>query len=200
MKKLTERDKTLAMLMPALTILLVFGLFFVRGKAGELKRANDVLAKAKAPNQAEMAAKLGERARVIQETNALQEKLVSLQKKWGYETGFCASGCPRHDRVEKLTNLLNKHHLTSMEDSEAEAGGKDTKVSPSLDSLIQKIGQLSSAQKPQLRRIKFNGRFADVHHALEELATGEMVAIPVGLTMKTTDDPDRREWTLLVWL
>ena len=81
-----------------------------------------------------------------------------------------------------------------------ESGGKDAKVSASLESLIQKIAHLSSAQKPQLRRIRFYGRFVDVHDVLEELAKGPVLAIPVGLSMKSTIHPDLREWTLLVWL
>lgn len=198
MKKLTERDKTLAMILPALVIVMAYGLFFLRGKANELKRTNDALAKAKAPSLAETAAKRVEAVKLTEETQVLQAKLAAVQKKWGYETVFCAMGTQRHDRVEKLTNLLKKYHLTSMEDAEAES--KDAKVSVPLESMMQKIAQQAPAQKPQLRRIRFYGRFADVHDALDELAKGPVLAIPVGLGMKTTSSADLREWTLLVWL
>jgi hypothetical protein len=200
MKQLTERDKMLAMLLPTLIILMVYGLFFLRGKVLELRRTQDALAKAKMPSAAEIAFKAAEANKLNKETQAIEAQLAAVQKKWSYETAFCAAGSQRHDRVEKLTHLLNKHHLTSMEDAEADSGGKDVKVSVPLESLIQKIAHLSSAQKPQLRRIRFYGRFVDVHDVLEELAKGSVLAVPVGLSMKTTVHPDLREWTLLVWL
>jgi hypothetical protein len=200
--KLSNRDKLLAMLLPTLIILLGYGLFFLRGKVTERNRLEKALAdaSAKAPKEAQFVQQYMEFARVKKETHAIQEQVQALQKKWHYETTFCAGGSVRHDRVEKFTNLLNKHHLTSLEDAAVESGGKDARMSPALESMMKKIAQLSREQKPQMRRIRFHGRYAEVQQALDELATGEVLAIPVGLTMKTTSDPSRREWTLLVWL
>ncbi len=200
MKKLTERDKKLAMILPTLIILFGYGLFFLRGKAMELRRTNDAIAKATPPGPNEIAAKRNEAVKLMMQTQEMQTKLAAVQKKWSYETTFCAAGTQRHDRVERLTSLLNKHHLTSMEDAEAEGSGKDAKVSPALESMMKKIAQLSESQRPQLRRIRFFGRFADVHDALDELAKGPVLAVPVGLSMKSNDHSERREWTLLVWL
>ena len=56
-------------------------------------------------------------------------------------------------------------------------------------------------QKPQLRHLHFQGNYLDVKSVLQELAQGELLAIPVGLTMKQMkNSDDRREWTLLVWI
>ncbi len=200
--KLNERDKILAILLPAIIVVAVYGVFFLRGKLADRTRAAKSLADARmtAPSHAQLAGQRMELSKLRKETDQLDGKLKLLQKKWSHETAFCVPGSQRHDRVEKLTNLLNKHHLSSLEDTEVESGGRDSKVNASLESVVQKMAQLSSAQKPQLRRIRFHGRFLDVHRALDELATGQVLAIPVGLTMKTTSDPDRREWTLLVWL
>jgi hypothetical protein len=200
--KLTERDKLLAMFVPAIIVVAVYGLFFLRGKIAERTRVEKSLAdvRAKAPSHAQIAEKRSERVKLMQETEAINGKLKALQQRWTYETEFCVTGARRHDRVEKLTNLLTKHDLTSMEDTEVESSNKDAKANAALESVVQKIAQMSSTQKPQLRRIRFHGRFESVQRALDELTTGQVLAIPVGLTMKRTDDPDRREWTLLVWL
>jgi hypothetical protein len=201
MKQLTERDKTLAMLLPAFAILLGYGLFVLRGKAGDVKRTNDALAKAKAPSAAEIGFQRAEAAQAMQETQGIEAKLAALQKKWSYETAFCAAGTQSHDRVEKLTSLLKKHRLTPLENAEGDSANKDTKVSASLESMLKKIADQSAGQKPQLRRIRFYGRFVDVHDALEELAQGPVLAIPVGLSMKqASSESNLREWTLLVWL
>ena len=200
MKPLSERDRVLAMILPALIIGLGYGFFVLRGKVTELTRTQAALAKSKPPSAAEFAVKHAEFAKATAETHLLEAKLAAVQKKWSYETAFCAAGCERLNRVEKLTNLLNKYRLTLLEDAGADSGAKDAKSSPTLDSLMKKIANLSDAQKPHLRRIRLYGRFVDVHDALEELAKGPVLAIPVGLSMKTTKHADLREWTLLVWL
>lgn len=201
MKQLSERDKMLAMILPALVIGLVYGFFVLRGKVTELTRAQATLAKSKPPSAAEIAVKRGEVAKAAAEMQTLEAKLAVVQKKWGYETAFCAAGTQRLERVEKLTNLMNKYHLTSLEDSAGDTGSaKDGRASPALESMMKKIAHLSDTQKPHLRRIRFIGRFVDVHDALEELAKGPVLAIPVGLSMKTTKHAELREWTLLVWL
>lgn len=200
--KLNDRDKFLAMLLPAIIIVAAYGLFFLRGQITERIRVEKSLADARsrAPTHAQIAAQRMEMSKLRQEAKAVDAKLKQLQNQWKYETAFCTAGAHRHDRIEKLTNLFNKYGLSSIEDGEAETSGKDTKLNASLESILVKITQISSTQKPQLRRIKFHGRFTDVHRVLDELATGEVLAIPVNLTMKTTPDTNRREWTLLVWV
>jgi hypothetical protein len=200
--KLSERDRRLALLLPSIAVLAVYGVFFARGKLTEWSRAAKTLeeTRAKAPRPEELASQQRQLINATQETSNAEAKLHEAQQKWRYGTAFCATGSERNARIEKLTSLLNNHDLRPMEDAEVDAGVKDTKLSASAESLAKTITQLSPAQKPQMRRIRFHGRYLDVLHALEALTQGEALAIPVGLTMKTTSDPERRDWVLLVWI
>jgi hypothetical protein len=200
--KMTQRDQNLAVILPSMLVILVYGMFFFRDKVADCKRAAKGLAdaEAKAPGAEQIAGQQRLLFMANQELHAAQTKLEEMQRQWRYATCFCGTGSLRNERVRKLTNLLNKNGLQPMEDDEADGGAKDTKSSSCADSLAKTITRLAPAQKPQLRRIRFNGRYAEVLQVLQELANGDVLAVPVGLTMKTTPDPVRREWTLLVWI
>jgi hypothetical protein len=200
--KLSDRDKRLALVLPAIVVLAVYGVFFARSKLTECSRAAKTLAetRAKAPRPEELAAQQRLLLMATGETNRAQANLDDVQRRWLYALAFCGAGSQRNARIERLTSLLNSHDLRPLEDAEVDAGVKDTKLTACAESLAKTITQLAPAQKPQLRRIRFHGRYGDVLHALEELTQGETLAIPVGLTMKTTSDPERRDWVLLVWI
>jgi hypothetical protein len=198
----SKRDKLLALLLPAILVLGVYELFFARSKIAECSQAAKTLEKtqATAPRPEEILAKERQLGKTTHEAGETQIKLEAAQQKWLCAVAFCATGSQRNERIEKLTSLLNKHDLRPMEDAEVDAGLKETKLSASTESLAKTIERLSPAQRPQLRRVRFHGRYADVLLALEELSQGETLALPVGLTMKTSDDPERRDWILFVWI
>jgi hypothetical protein len=198
----SKRDKLLALLLPATMIVAVYVLFFARGKMAECSKAalNLEKTRAKEPRPEEILAKQRQLDKATQGVEEAQVKLEAAQQKWLCAVAFCSTDSQRNERIEKFTRLLNKHDLRPMEDAEVDAGFKGANLSVAVESLAKTIAYLSPAQKPQLRRVRFHGRYADVLLALEELSQGETWALPVGLTMKTSDDPERRDWVLLVWI
>ena len=102
--------------------------------------------------------------------------------------------------MERLDNLLARRKLRLVEDAEAD-GSKDAKVTAALEGLSQQMATLSAQPKPQLRKIHVIGGYLDVLAALEDLSSSEVLAIPVGLTMKEAPvNATVHEWILLVWI
>ena len=202
---MTQRDKVLALLLPALVVVAGYGWFFSTPKMVELTRARKSRedAIAKAPGVKKEVAQT--RVRVMQLTVELQQ--LEARKKtillaWESATGKCPVQQQRNERIEQLTGLLKRRGLSLVDDGEADAG-KDGKLNPGLEALVKQMSETSPQHKPQLRRIHLKGRYLDLLGALEELAASkEVLAIPVGVSLKedATLDNAVREWLLLVWI
>lgn len=201
--KLTERDKVLVLVVPAFMVAAAYGWLVMPGKRDELKRAETSLerARAAAPSASQLFAEQAALTGLSAQIDRQQKELLATRERWHAAVGRCADPARRNERIQKLTGLLARCELSFVEDTETPDGGKDHKLSPALEGLTQQIAKLSGNQKPQLRRVRFLGRYLDVHKALGELNRGEVLAIPVGLTMKEAPPAtDRQEWTLLVWI
>ena len=196
-----DRDKVLMLILPSLVVILGYGFFFLRGKveASNSLAEGLVKAEAEAPSPARLADARQQKAGLQKEIAGLQSDIATLHKKWQNEAGCCARASRRNERVAKLTGLLSRFQMNILEDAEADPA-KDGKLSTSLDWMGQHLAQMSDNQKPQLRCIRFQGRYADVQRALTEMSQGEVLAIPLALSMKTIEDAQRREWTMLVWI
>ena len=198
---LSDRDRKLVWVLPALVVVVGYCLFFLKGKLAELDKITRAV---EAAQQAAPAVELvQEQQRILEQlAKDLRNTKIQIEEcKARCRTliGGCASAERRNERMDRLTQLLKKHDLDLAEDREADAG-KEGKLAPALEKLTERIAELSSSHKPQLRVLRFHGRYADVRQTLQVLGDGDVLAIPVGLTMKTTADPQRREWTLLVWI
>lgn len=199
--KLSERDKLLALLLPAVVIALGYTLFVLRTKVNEVTRAENALAEArsKAPSRDVILVQNAQLQKVTKENAELKAKLDGLDRQWRYATAFCTGGGNRNERIEKLTALLNKYDLHAVEDAEAESG-KESSVSAAIEKLAQRVTHGATNAKPYVRRIRFQGTYADVHSVLDGLAQNDLLGVPVSLTMKQTDVPARHEWLLLLWI
>ena len=197
---MSNRDKMLALVLPALIVFIGYILFFFRGKLAE---------NGKAAAELEAARAVAPSSEVVQthELKVLElEKLRDEIKKELNENksrcqallAACAASTGRSERVAKLTRLMNKHDLDLLEDRNAEAA-KEGKLSRALEKLSERAADVGGP-RPELRQVRFHGRYRDVHQLLQELSQGDVFAIPVGLTMSTNSDPERREWTMLVWI
>jgi hypothetical protein len=199
--KLSERDKLLAMVLPALLVLIVYGVFLMPRKLTERTMVAKTAAAAResAPRPEQLAERQAALGRLARDNELLRAHVDSLNKSWQVAACNCASPARRNERMEKLSALLKRHGLSFVDDDLAVDTGKE-RLAAFLVPLAQDITQGAANLKPQVRRLRFQGRFHDVLDALEELSRGEILAIPVGLTMKTIPHPDRREWLLLVWI
>ena len=199
--KLSDRDKNLALVLPAIVVLVVYGVFFLRGKLAEQSQAARQLEAARsAAPPPEALEEQGRQVDLLKKLRAdLQTQMHDTKSRWQALVAACTTPVGRNERVARLTRLMSDNKLDLLEDRNADTG-QDVKLSPALERLTERMRELSAGQKPDLRRLRFHGRYSDVHQLLQELSQGDVVAIPVGLTMKTNADRERREWTLLVWI
>jgi hypothetical protein len=201
--KLSQRDKLVVLLLPALVICAVYGWYFFPPKYAAWKAAHNAMADAhnKAPAlQDKVLLTQAKVALANRQLQSLESDKQRAYQAWNQAAAHCTDPGMRNERIEKLNSLLARHGLRVIEDTEAEAG-KDGKVAPAVEGLCKELASMSAQLKPQLRKVRMLGPYLDVVAALDDLATREVVAIPVGLMMKEAHLNDaRREWVLLVWI
>lgn len=201
--KRTTREKVLLVTLPSLLIFMIFGWFFFWPKHRELTRAEMVLqeARARAPGlNAQVTQMQMKLANLAADLERLETQKREAHSEWETFVGCCTDCNSRHNRIEKLNKLLARCKLRVVEETEAD-GGQVSKVAGVVENLGQQVAKLTGKPRPQLRKIKVLGSYLDVLAALEELTTKEVLAIPVGLTMKPlSHDAAVREWVILVWI
>mgnify|MGYP002784988744 CR=1 FL=1 len=219
--KMSARDQLLATLLPGMVVM-TMGVYLCISTLNERHRLEGTLEKARAealrssstpppPSDdakklALAAAKTQDAAKKIEQLESriagMQADMVSLETRvrelqvaWSKSTAFLHAAAERNERIRKLNLLLMRHGVSFIEDSDAET----QTVSPAMTALAQRIEQ-NGAARPRLRVVRCYATFLSMHDALQEIGREEALALPVGLTMKKTEDPDRQEWTLLLWI
>ncbi len=195
------------MILPALILSLGYGVYFLNGyyfgwgRFTEAVRAQKALddALAKAPSAEMLAGVLAKQKAAAGEVQAIERRLESLRNEWKSVTNYSRASAERNERIKALNALMIRHGVSFIEENDVDAG-KDGNISVTLDQLAQRISQGEGSQRPTVRRIRFHATYHDLQDALYELSQGNVLAIPLGLTMKRLDDSQRREWTLLVWI
>jgi len=199
----TTREKLLLTLLPAAVILAGYAWFgSVTGRTKSFLGLQQEITKAEtaAPKPEQLLTQERQLAALAGQINRQGRQQEETRQAWDALVAKCASAELRHERIEKLTGLLKRHNLTLLDDAEADAN-KDARLAPVLETMSKSLSETPKKQKPQLRNLHFQGGYLDVNSILQELARGEVLAIPVGLTMKPVkDSADKREWTLLVWI
>jgi hypothetical protein len=201
--KLSPREKVIVLFLPAVLICAVYGWFFYPARQAAWTRAVDAMrdADAKSPGLKDQVlltqAKLALANRGLQN---LQSDKQRARQAWEQAAAHCTDPLLRNQRIANLNHLLALRGLRVIEDAEA-VSGKDGKVPAAVEGLCQELASMSGQHKPQVRKVRMVGRYLDVLAALDDLATREMVAIPVGLMMKEAPlNYIVREWVLLVWI
>jgi hypothetical protein len=198
-----NRENILLMVAPAVLIVIAYTWWFgVVGKTKMLLQGFQELDRAEkaAPAPEQFREPEMHQARLMRELDKYQKEQAVARQAWDALAAACASAEMRNERIEKLTTLLALHHLALVDDGEADAnkGGSAPKA---LESLGKLLTENAKNLKPQLRHLHFSGNYVDVHALLQDLSRGEIVAVPVGLTMKPgPDGAVKREWTMLVWI
>ena len=199
----STREKLVLTLLPAALIVACYAwLGSVTGKTKLLLGLQQEVAKAEtmAPTPTQLQMQERQLASLTGEINRQMLLQQDSRQAWEALVAKCASAEQRNERIEKLTGLLKRHNLSLLDDAEAD-GGKDGRLSPMLENIGKLLAETPKKQKPQLRHLHFEGNYLNVKSVLQELSQGELLAIPVGLTMKQMkNSEDRREWTLLVWI
>jgi hypothetical protein len=200
---LTARDKFLAMFLPSIMVVAVYGWYWFTPTQAAWTQAVKSLDAARTANPGLKNQVLQAQAQLTVVNRDLQKyegEKKAAHQAWDVAAGRCHDARLRNDRIEKLNGLLAHRNLRLLEDSEADSG-KDGKVVPGLEGLAVQMATLAAAPKPQTRKIRMVGRYLDVVAALEDLTEGDVLAIPIGLSMKEAPlTGGLREWTLIVWI
>jgi hypothetical protein len=206
--KLTNRDKVLVLIVPAIFIVGGYAWWInsAGGKQKEVSRLRDEIDKAiKAAPPAGAIEK--EQARVMELRAGVRqlETALALDKSgWDSFVGQVFNPATRQERVGKLNALLHSFGLTLLGDEPADvaaAAGSASRPSAALEAFGKAIGERSPQFKPTMWRIRLYGRYPNLVRALNRLADGETLCVLIGLTMAEWDiNAPAQEWTLLVWI
>lgn len=201
----TPRDKILAMFLPGLVILTFYGLYYFTSGHSTLVKARSAAAKATQgqPSDAQLTSILLKARDAEEVLDSVRKHHDALQGKWRELTGPWAHSGDPHDRLARLLELLkrNRVHLVNHVPADAAKDSGKASVSPAVAKLAKQIADKGSQRAPQLWRMQLIGTYANVLHSLQELSSGEALAVPVALSMKQPETlGSAREWYILVWI
>jgi hypothetical protein len=202
---MTARDRLLLTLLPGLAIFMIYVAYFFTSRQRPLAKLQaDVEA---AHDKMPTPAKVHERKHALNYAQKQYDETVAAGKK--IRSGIdalampCQSGECRSQRITRLTELLKAKGLQVLAQAPVEAAvrdGKSMKLSPAQERLVK---QLTAEGKPAPQAWQFEivGRFADLTDSLRSLADGELIAIPLAVTMDEVKDASpHHHWSLLVWI
>jgi hypothetical protein len=202
---MTPREQKLVLILPAMGVIAIYGLFWFRPQIAKKASAEReaVAARAKAPLMAEIQAQQAKLQAVQRELNQESQEFAAVDKRWRAAAGKDDRLPSRPQRIERLTEMFAQAGLHVIEAGDVESI-REGKALPALDATARDLAELSENQQPRRWQVRFRGTYADVFATLDKLAAGEIIAVPLGLTMKTikgaAPDTDWREWTLQVWV
>lgn len=181
------RSRLLTALWPALAV--GCGYVFLSGRPQMLKlrkakerHASVVKDAPRAPEVQSLA--LQERA-LREQVQALEQRVAALETA---DRGEATGALAEVVQVEDLSELLRRHGLILLRSSMV---AEPTRVvGPRRRTIVE--------SPSRLREIAFEGAYADVHAALDELSRSALSVQPLALSLSPGPGPGR--WTLLVWI
>lgn len=207
--KTSSRDKVLMVILPALIILMIYGVFVGTNRHKMLASLTVAVAKASEsqPSQAQLQSQQRKQSETQRELTKVQAELKSWDDRWHAVAGPCLAHGLRSDRQNKLLTLLQEHHVHvkvhGPSDSTAHEQKTNMKLSAMQERLVKLMAERGGEQKPHLWRLQVEGGYRDVTRALRVLSTasGELVAIPLSLAMhEPMGRGSVRSWSILVWI
>lgn len=200
---MTNREKALVTVLPAILIVGTYGYFVLIPKWKVLRdtqaRASEQTRRPPAAGGG-VGAELAKLAAVRKELADDAKATEDLKKRW--EAALGASGPPlcRPERIERLNQLIDRAGLRVVEGGDLDSGASSGTAHP-LDALAAELGDRCGHPPPRVRVVKLHGRYSEMTAALTAIARSGVLAVPVALTMKSlADDTERQEWTLHVWI
>jgi hypothetical protein len=193
----TERDKVVLMFLPIPLVLVGYWYFFFGSLQQEKRRVEQGVQVARG-RAAQLPAKQMLVERLRQEVNEQQEQKKALEADWQRLTGLAGHINQQTQKIERLAQLLRDSGLIVVEQGEPDsksAGLRD------LEFLSKRVAEAAGKSRPLVWSVRVSGRYADLYRALQALANGEPVAIPLNISMTDASwEHEVREWTLLLWI
>jgi hypothetical protein len=200
--KLTERERKLVLILPAVAVLLGYSWYYsfsLRPQASRAQRDYEAAVAATVAPPALTAARI--------QVAGLQRELKELTATKARLDGEMAAAGSREDPTagriathQDLTGLFRRHGLQLVEESRPTAG-TSAALPASLRMALTRVGLKQADKLGELRVYKLSGSFLNVLETVRELADQPAAAgIPLSLTMAAGDDDGRQTWTLTVWM
>lgn len=193
--KVTQRDKKLVLLLPALAVAIGYCLMVDRGLNARVRQLRSQVARAKAAP-----ASPDELMRHESQLAQTSRELTSAESETQKIRDALAVSRPAESNQasEQVAALLPRHHLALIEQSLLTAAPQE--VGQSIRRLAAQNSETGGVNQAAFWRVKFVGTFPDTLAALDELSTSVPRAVPASLSM--SDGPTKRAkmWTLVLWM
>lgn len=197
---MTPRDKLLATVIPALVVLCVYSFVVRAPKAEAIKAAQKELDQLQSKDRGTPSQERQKLVALAREMETQTRAVEGLRQKWQAAVGRSAAPLCRPERIERLNQLLDRGGLRVIDGIDAESA-RTSSDPPVMEALAKELGDSCGLPPPRVRVVRFVGKYGDVAKSLRALADGDVLAVPLGLTMKAGgEDETTLEWTLTVWV
>ena len=189
MSNLSTRDRWLSAALPALVILLVGWVYFLRPAAKE----TSLLAR-RVEGQGSLQAQQDRISRARASQAELQQTVARLR-----DAPPPAGAVFNRNLAMQHISQLCETHLLTLTATKAELG--DGRLPAALKTAALSLPTTAGATPPQVWRIELAGSYGNVLKMLEGLKKAEALIVPLSLSMQT--DPRERKpatWTMTLWL
>jgi hypothetical protein len=189
MSTLSTRDRWLAATVPALVILLIGWIYYLRPAGRET-----ALLKRQVEGQGPLEDQLDRVALARSGLEELEKTVAKLRTVRPPATAVFN----RNLAMQQISKLCQTHTL-SLVGTNPEAS--DGRLSPALKSAALALTQHGTTTPPEVWRIDLTGSYSNVVKMLEGLKNAEALIIPLSISMKA--DPRERKstcWTMTLWL
>lgn len=189
MSTLSTRDRWLGATLPALVILLIGWIYYLRPAGKEI-----ALLKRQVEGQGSLEDQLDRVALARANQAKLEETVAKLRNVRPPATAVFN----RNLAMQQISKLCLTHTL-SLGNTKLEAG--DGRLPPVLKTAALALTQHTGATSPEVWRIDLTGSYGNVVKMLEGLKNAEALIIPLSISMKA--DPRERKstcWTMTLWL
>lgn len=196
---ITQRDKVLLVVLPALAVLIVYAFVFTKAPMDRIRvvAAQVEAERLKAPKELDIAA---ERARAMQLERAVEKaraELQPLKEELGRLTASWTNSTERLLGNDMLSSLWSRHGLLLQEQTVLT---NVTSVTPALQQLADRArATLGHGRYPVLWEVRLQGGFLDMLDALDELSRSDIAAVPVALEMGENPTMPGKAWKLRLW-
>ena len=198
--QVTARDRVLLVVLPALTIFILYAFVFTKNSNARLKTLT---------TKYETAEKSRPKSESIQQQQATRDNAASRLAQTKHELAPLRQALDKQmdtwqDRRarlisnDELSTLWGRHHMILIEQTNVSTN--DFRVTPLIERLQQQTRSLLNREfGPVLWEVRLLGGFVDMQSSLDEIAHTDLPVIPVTVDMRASTQGTSKLWTVHLW-
>ncbi len=214
-----KRDRLLKRILPAMAIFVIYFVFISGVFSEKMNKAEtdytNMIRKGISPSAIPSALK--QQQQLQTQINTLESRQRELKQKLTSLAGFLSNATPSNESSTLLSNILAKYDIRVK--NEQRVAFPEADLSPALQQVWhwlkpeEETGVKNKAKKNTtnknnqhvyVQHLSVSGSYQNMYLAMDSIASGELKAVPVYLTMKTPDDVDNHpgilDWELMLWM